>query len=472
VQRIILTTAALISFTGLVISQLPNDALVPARTFATGPRDADAATTVTVPKLTYLGACKVPPQVSAFSTGGLAWRSKSKTVFMIGHTGEDQPIYELSLPAVSTFSPSPRTAPTATYVKTFPGALFAGRDFPLGTGEWMNEGQLNLNGVLSTRDDRLIVTYGPNYINDAVGAPFALVLSNLDAATPIVAGPYRTANALSHQIAGYGFELGAPWSAAHAPGKTFVFGAGLESGTANASEGPDLWLTGDFGKSLNIGSAVAAIHYPITNWCPVPQMDYKVISYDDRTGTTTTPINTNQFHSPSGGHGWWKTTDFVGGAVAIPDTKGNFAGVLFVANQGYGLCWYGPGTITIAPADALAMGIPGVIPAAGLTVQACNSASKGQTSQHWRSAMWWLPVTDLEAVLAGAKHTWQASLVLIDPEAGTNGLALSCNKRMNGLAYDPATKTLLATAPKAAVDARGAPNNLPLVHAWRVTLPQ
>lgn len=455
-RHLIHLLAAAISFVGLVLAQHPQPK-------ATAP----------IPHLSYLGCVKCDPAVPQYATGQIAWRAKTKWLYMMGHTGPLGEAYAMTLPA--TWGSEAQTAPRMKLAATVPASLLAQRSWPnLTPDNTLDVGHLVVQGLFCTSDDRLIATYCPNYINDLTGAPFALVLSHLDNTPPTVAGPYKTANGLAHRLGGYCVEFTLDWQERYgATGKRFGFGCPMVSGTTNASHGPGIWLTSDFGKALDLGETLPALDFPQAHWCAVPETNYIPIRKDPTTGLFER-TSTAQFELPADGMGYFKTTDQVWGAQKLP------GGILFALNWGYGFCWYGDGTITLSQADIdnlqlttaerTMCGIPDVVPSTGVVIKTCNSNSKGQGAQHYAPILGWVEDANLGAVLAGKLQSYEVPVQFINPNAGVPaGLQLNCEQMLGGMTYDPATKTLLISAPKADLTPAGVPNACPLVHGFKVT---
>jgi hypothetical protein len=399
----------------------------------------------TPPTLTYLGCFTLPKEVPLNAVGGFTQRRHAdgtKTGLCIGHIS-DCPIFEFSLPGFgmpgTTAGHELDVVPKATLVRAY-GNLFP----TTGTGAvrtWpkpLTNGGLPIRGLYCTQDGaRLIACYSFSYnVNDAIGYPFACMATDLDAAAPTVVGPYTFTNAPNNRVSGYALEL-----AGFGPNYTLAWGAGIVSGAASCSHGPDLWIAGMPGpRPLGLGRALPLLDFGAPHFCARTDDYVPVARTPPVTGPWLPTTASLQFPPALNGQGRWGTADSVEGAAAVGSNWVSFCGY-----QSHGYEWYGEGTITLED---------------GSVITSCAPAGKGQNGQYQRPVLWWVHTSDLHAVKAGTLASWQPAVTCQDLSAFD--LILNCQRELCGMSFDAATSTLLVGAPRAN-------GGTPIVHGFHVT---
>ncbi len=373
-----------------------------------------------------VGVQRLPTTLDENPYGSLALRKLADGTihfFVIGRMG--QSIFEV---ADGGFGTDFLTCPRATLVKNWGTSIYGSSRQPQSDAHLESQGMF-FDPAAST----LFVTYANSYDVSPGNKPVLLAIQFNADGTTSASGPWQV-DVGQARVRNYLTAL-PDWFTAYVGGRKLAAGAGLESGSANASWGPGLYAidTPPLGSPNPVPLASMPLaFYPGTS----PDADsfnrrYRRDSnYTPVHGTTGEPLtaSTIQYPLPTNGGGYWTGSDYIRTACWI-DTPTS-SGMLFCGRLSYGSCWYGNPT--------LANGIKA----------ACGNAKGENASQY--SPRWFLydPV-DLALVATGKQQSWQISPTeVFDPTTLLPGLKLGCHCLVNGACFDADTNNLYLCAPQ------------------------
>jgi hypothetical protein len=407
----------------------------------------------------YVGAMKVPYEISGFGTGAMTARKVGNQVsfFMTGHSNEDSQIYEF--PFVGTNADvnlAPRSPVTTKW-----GDVYQGKK-----ASWYGDGTekfmppyLAFTQSLLWHNDRLYWIYADRlnkYDND-----FCIGMTDLKSSPDqmVAHGPWQFNESVdpgqqSRQTAGYMLQT---------PDGQLAVGAGLGAGMAfgglgeGYSWGPVLRRL-SFPADSNPGgygspqlSGTKLVGYPMDPARPIdgaipPNTTVKRFRRD----ITFNFINTFVYLDPSpdinpmaapNQQPYWTQGDTVSSAVWIQMPKKQ--GVLFFGELATGNVWFGTGN--------------------EFGTDYCANGEY-QTSANGREPRIWIyDPQDLEKVARGEKQSWE-----IEPAYAFNpktllapAMSFGCHPQIKGAWFDSETGLLFLSVPAAS-------EGLPVIYVFKI----
>jgi len=416
----------------------------------------------------------VPSEINPY--GGLAWEPISKTFFTIGRL--QQNILRISnvIGAGSDPAAFPRAALLKTYLATANPStdIYAGlrtcspnNGKPVSEGLfwdsvanclWVNYGGdyavshindpclLGIQGLIPLSGDRDQGTgvrgQGSGVSNYCLLPPACCLLPPASWPLPPASGnttracgPYRL-NVASQLGREWAFRLPPAFAAAYTGGRQLCLGAGVTSGSAACSWGPNV-IAIDNPPAFGKGNPTPILNTSILAVYPQSNRLERTADYTAWKGTpglagsfVAIPQGSDQFGAIVAGIGQWNSCDYVRAACCInlPDCQG----ILFFVSQGYGNVWYGNPTETTDT---------------GLTLQASCGAAKGPTSAHCRDLVYIYSLADLVPPAAGQQTPdlvvprWTFSLSSANP-----GMKWNCWQQITGAVFRPDQRDVIIIA--------------------------
>lgn len=410
------------------------------------------------PDFSYLGAMRLPTELSQFTYGALAARKVGGRLqfFM---TGENSPnatgnwgsldcVWEFA--DTQSYSQSFAQAPRASVLTKW-GDIFQGRRI-----SWLPDGQqIDLQYLLTRgmlwKNDRLYWTYYDAY-NVSGREDWCIGLTDLRSGpgSMVARGPWRPDVGVKH----------AAYWLVDMPDGTLGVGAGLTSGNISSSWGPELSSGSPFptdGTPTGFGSPNLTF--------PQRHVRYAFAGGDlngdgsvkpGRTVSSMPRQGDYQWHTGSitevdpaknGGVGSFTQIDYVQSCVYIdlPDKHG----VLFAGALGTGHIWYGN-------VDNCGHGLG-------------NSCGGGQgpNATGFRPAWWVYDPDDCARVANGQIPANIPPTTTIDPAAQIYPIQLGCNKAFGGMHFDRETRRLYVAALAADTSIPGLA--MPLMHVFQIS---
>lgn len=395
--------------------------------------------------LQFVGICKLPTTMDTLSWGGLAMRKSGgagslPTFFVIGQQNPGMnAITEVACPG---FAATISAAPRATVVNAW-GTTIYGSGWPaLSSGYWQTDGVFwdEANQLLwFSREPNYSVT---NANNPVIGCA---KLGTAPAATPY--GPWLT-SVNSHATCNWIVPI-PPWFQSATGCGPYGLGAGLGSGDAPASFGPDL-----FSCTLPTTSTPALTTIPTTAlaFFPLGNRSPRDANY------TLVDTHATAFPPPVNGVGVWGEGDWLKACcwIDLPDKTG----VVYLGRLFHRDCWYGDASFVkaVAKPDGTTTSI---------TYTDSVNGSRGNHSDQYDSSWQIIDPSQFAAVLSGRISSFQVKPAeVFDPTALAPAFPQSARKLTTGAVFDPTTRTLYVCVPY--VDQASQFKVLPVICAWKV----
>jgi len=363
--------------------------------------------------------------------GGLAWEPVSQSFFTIGRLNQNI----LRISNVIAAGSNPLTLPRAALVKAYPATTSGFTDVYGGLRICSpDNGKPITEGLFWDRSSAVLwCTYGGNYAVSPIKDPCLVGVQFLASGGTRAFGPY-TFTQPSQQGREWAYRLPVAFATAYTGGRQLCLGAGVTSGAAAASFGPNVLAVDTPGightNPAVVGSA-ALVSYPQSNRLQRPA-DYT--AWKGAPGVARSfvaaPQGTDQFGAIVNGIGHWNSTDSVRAAccVDLPDCQG----ILFFVSQSYGNVWYGNATETTNT---------------GLTLKAGCGAAKGQTGQYYRDMVYIYSLADLVPVAAGQQTADQVQpRYTFSLSADYPGLKWNCWHTITGAVFRPDQRDIVVIA--------------------------
>ncbi len=372
----------------------------------------------------FAGVQRLPMTLDENPYGSLALRKMadgSLHFFVIGRLG--QALFEV---ADAGFGPDFATCPRASLIKNWGTAVYNDCRQPSSGGHLVSQGLL-----WDQASNTLFVTYGDSYDVSPGNKPVLLAITFPSDGGTSAVGPWPV-DVGQARVRNYLTAI-PDWFAPYVAGRKLAAGAGIESGSSNASWGPGLYAidTPVAGSSAPLTTAPLCF-YPDTapDADPFDRRLHRDPHYKPVHGTTGEPLtaSTIQYPLPGNGEGYWTGSDYVRTACWI-DTP-DVTGVLFCGRLSYGSCWYGQPT--------LANGI-----------QAACGDAKGENASRYEPRWFLYDPTSLALVATGQQPSWSVHPAeVFDPVKLMPNLQLSCPCLVNGACFDAETQSLYVCAPQ------------------------
>jgi hypothetical protein len=406
----------------------------------------------------YLGAMRVPEEISSFSYGGLTARTVNGRLqfFMVGENspnavanwGSFEPVWEFV--DTQSYNVDYTQAPRATVLTKW-GDIYQGR-----RKSWDSSGKPIALQYLVTRgllwkNNRLYWNFYDTY-NVTSRPDWHIGMTDLRSgpASIVAYGPWR---------ANVGVKHGSYWMV-DMPDGTMGIGSGFTSGNIGSSWGPELWS----------GSPFPGDNTPSGYGAPDLNVSKHYVGYEFAGGDLASDGSLLSGHTlkslqregsyvwhpqgtvvdvdplKNGGIGSFTDIDYVNSCayINLPDKQGLF----FAGNLGTGHVWYGNTTNC-----GHGLGNP------------CGGG-QGPNASAFKSQFWIYDPAECARVVAGQKAPNLMPTYAFDPSATIHPMQMGCTRSFGGLHFDAASRNLYIMAYQADVSTSGYP--LPLIHVFHI----
>jgi len=405
----------------------------------------------------YLGAMRVPEEISAFSYGGMTARTVNGRLqfFMVGENspnatanwGSFEPVWEFA--DTQSYNEDYTQAPRATVLTKW-GDIYQGRRKSFdSSGKAMSLQYLLTRGLL-WKNNRLYWNFYDTY-NVTSRPDWHIGMTDLKSGpgSMVAYGPWR---------ANVGVKHGSYWIV-DMPDGTMGIGSGFTSGNIASSWGPELWggspFPGDNTPSgygapdLNFSKHYVGYEFAgndlASDGSLLPGRTLKSLQ---REGTyvwhqqgTVVDVDPQK----NGGIGSFTDIDYVHSCayINLPDKQG----LLFAGSLGTGHVWYGNTTNC-----GHGFGNP------------CGGG-QGPNASAFKSQFWIYDPAQCARVVAGQTAPNLVPAYAFDPTT-IHPLQMGCAKGFGGIHFDAASRNLYIAAYQADVSTPGYP--LPLIHVFHI----
>lgn len=412
----------------------------------------------------YLGAMRVPGEVSSYSYAAMTARKVNGRLqfFMVGENspnavtnwGSFEPVWEFA--DTQSYDFDYRQTPRANLLTKW-GDIYQGRRITYDTNGQPLPLQYLITPALLHRNGRLYWTYYDAYnVTQRDDPCIGMTVLNSGPATMRAYGPWGTNVGVKH-TANWLVEL---------PDDKLGVGATLQSGNSTSPWGPEL-----------LGGLVYPTEAtPSGPSVPDLQVPYTYVRHEFMGGTITADgtlpagatlkslrrgndyIWHDPRQSPGGagvvtevdpaktGYGSFTQADGVGHCVYIDLPEKH--GVLFVGNLGTGHVWYG------------------YVTDCGHGRSNPCGGGQGPNASAWNARWWIYNPDDTADVRTGERSAWIAPVNAFDPTIAIAPFKLGCAKRVGGAYFDRDTRLLYVAAFQADDSVPGV--FLPLIHVFSV----
>jgi hypothetical protein len=397
----------------------------------------------------YLGAMRVPTQLTQFSFGTMAARSVNGRLqfLMTGNNSQDaapdvlDAVWEFA--DTQSYDRDPTRAPRATVLTKW-GDIYQGKRVRYDPQGRPVPLEYLATGGMYWKNNRLYWTFFDYYNVDQRPDPSIGMTDLKDSPAHMVAyGPWN-ADISSHHASGWLVDL---------PDGTLGVGAPSQGGNAGSSWGPELnggspWPT----ETTPAGFRSPALRFPkvYLRFAMDPGLDQLNADGSVTSGTrikrARRPANFMWHVAPdinparAGGQGYWTQADGTQACVYIdlPDK----AGILFHNTLGIGNVWYG---------DPTALG-----------GNPCGGG-QGENANNFEPRWHIYDPADCQKVIAGTLPPYAITPKSdFNPLAAIDGFRIGCDAHSGGMYFDANNRRLYVSTSRADVDA------LPLIHVFRI----
>jgi hypothetical protein len=413
----------------------------------------------------YLGALRVPGEISSFSYGAMTARNVNGRLqfLMVGENspnavanwGSFEPVWEFA--DTQNYNRDYTQAPRAPYMTKW-GDIFQGK-----RRSWDNSGNpINLQYLITKglhwKNNRLYWNYYDSY-NVTSRPDWHIGMTDLknSPASMVSYGPWR---------ANVGVKHGAYWMV-DMPDGTMGIGSGFTSGNSGSSWGPELWS----GSQFPFDNTPSGYGAPDLRF-PMHHLGYEYPSPDFALDGSLIPGRTLKSMKREGTYVWHDPRNSPGGAGTIPQVDplknngvGSFTeldyvsscayinlpdkqGVLFAGSLATGHVWYG---YTTDCGHGLA--------------NPCGGG-QGPNATAFKPQFWIYDPADCAQVVAGQKAANLLPAYAFDPSTTIYPLQMGCGKGFGGMYFDAPNRNVYIAAYQADLSIPGYP--LPLIHVFHI----
>ena len=374
----------------------------------------------------------VPKVIDPNAYGALALRTNtdgSKTFFCVGKSTMGTSVFEFTN---AGFGPDLKSALRAKLVKKWD--VYQGhRALSIDSKHLVTQG-------LCWMENKLFWVFGGNYDVGSGNKPvLGFTRFNADGSATAF-GPWLV-DVGQARARNYITILPEWFAAMHTGGRRLAVGAGIESGSANASWGPCLFAIDMPSENTPAGMTLASrplVYYPQEQRL-TRAADYDVLDGHGNQVLQRRPL----FWPPVGSIGFWTGADALRAGEWVEGKT--VRGMLFANRFAHEHIWYGPN-------------LPGV-------KDPCHEA-KGQHGSRYRAAWMIYDPSDLGMVATGGAASWQIHpKEVFDPTQLSPTMQLNCDRTCTGLVFDASEGMLYAMCPQ--VD-RTSAGPYPVVYQFRI----
>jgi hypothetical protein len=384
------------------------------------------------PDLHWTGTMLLPKEIDPNAYGALALRTKadgSKTFFCVGKTTMGTEVFEFTN---AGFGADLQSAPRAQLVKKW-DAYQGHRVSSIESKKLATQG-------LCWMGDKLFWVFGGNYDVGAGNKPvLGFTRFNADG-TATAFGPW-VIDVGQARARNYLTILPDWFAMRYTAGRRLAVGAGIESGSANASWGPCLYAIDMPSENTPAGMTLQStplVYYPAAQRL-TRAGDYDVLDGKGNRIFERRPL----FWPPVGTVGFWTGADVLRAAEWIEGKS--VRGMLFANRFAYEHVWYGKD-------------LPGI-------KDPCHEA-KGQRGSKYRAAWMIYDPNDLATVATGSAASWQIRpKEVFDPTRLCPSMQLNCDRVCTGLVFDASEGMLYAMCPQVEKTPAGP---YPVLHQFKV----